>query len=468
MKKYETDWLASKPVFYNTKTLRISHNINDVIDWSNIEFHPEGLNNYLDFGYSVFLQTPLKNVRFLRHSSEIWVENNKLKIVEKPDPVNKWFEENKGYKDEREVIELIRKKVREWEKRTKGDIVIPLSGGYDSRLLACLIENKSRLKAFTYGISNEQDNSLEVVKAREISKRMRIDWRQISLGDYHIYLDKWDQYFGISTHAHGMYHVEFYQKMKQYLNGGELFLSGIFGDVWAGSVEYQDVKGANRLSSLGYTHGLVSDSRYSVLSSDNKIQKDFYTENIEQIQDRRQQIILTIRIKMILISYLVSLPNRYDFDPWSPYLDMDVALSMLSIDPRRRRGRLWQKDFFREVDLDLEESSLGGDRRNTLNYQAMKRVKLSPLNSELLAEIFNEKYLEKINRCLINPSLYDRSIQKLYQIIPTSRFGGLFMGGLEKLGIRDKISTMYYAYLTLKPIENVLHKRNKYLKKGHI
>jgi hypothetical protein len=29
---YEADWLAAKPIFYNDKTLKISHNVNDVID----------------------------------------------------------------------------------------------------------------------------------------------------------------------------------------------------------------------------------------------------------------------------------------------------------------------------------------------------------------------------------------------------------------------------------------------------
>ncbi|MDD3608051.1 MAG: hypothetical protein PHQ20_04680, partial [Candidatus Moranbacteria bacterium] len=93
-KIFKTDWLASRPVFYNEKTLKISYNINDVIDYKNLEFHSEGFNNFLDFGYSVFGQTPIKNVKFLRHSSEIFVKNGKLKIAKHPDPVIKWFEKH--------------------------------------------------------------------------------------------------------------------------------------------------------------------------------------------------------------------------------------------------------------------------------------------------------------------------------------------------------------------------------------
>jgi len=90
--EFKTDWLASNPVFYNEQSQKISHNINDVIDWPNLEFHPEGFNNYLEFGYSVFGQTPIKNVRFLRHSSSAGLdENGVIKVVEHPDPVEKYI-----------------------------------------------------------------------------------------------------------------------------------------------------------------------------------------------------------------------------------------------------------------------------------------------------------------------------------------------------------------------------------------
>lgn len=57
---FETDWLASQSVFYNEKTGQASHNINDVLNYTNLEFHPEGFNNYPDFGYSVLEQTPVR------------------------------------------------------------------------------------------------------------------------------------------------------------------------------------------------------------------------------------------------------------------------------------------------------------------------------------------------------------------------------------------------------------------------
>ncbi|MDR0711935.1 MAG: hypothetical protein LBF67_06295 [Prevotellaceae bacterium] len=77
-----SDWLASNPVFYNEKTMRVSENINDVIDFPNMEFDTEGLSAYLDFGYSVFGSTPLKNVKFLLPNESLQMADNKL-IVNK-------------------------------------------------------------------------------------------------------------------------------------------------------------------------------------------------------------------------------------------------------------------------------------------------------------------------------------------------------------------------------------------------
>ena len=47
---FETDWLASDPVYYNEVTGAASHGINDVIDFANVELDAEGLNAYLGTG----------------------------------------------------------------------------------------------------------------------------------------------------------------------------------------------------------------------------------------------------------------------------------------------------------------------------------------------------------------------------------------------------------------------------------
>ena len=137
--QYETDWLGSRPIFYNEVTNCASYNINDVIDYSNLEFDPEGFTNYLDFGYSVFEQTPVKHVKFLRYSSRLSVhENGYLEVEYLDDPVEQWIGKTSHEDD---VLHMLEMSIQNWEKSVEGEIIIPTSGGYDSRLLNFFIKD---------------------------------------------------------------------------------------------------------------------------------------------------------------------------------------------------------------------------------------------------------------------------------------------------------------------------------------
>jgi hypothetical protein len=448
---FRTDWLASKPVFYNEKTLKISYNINDVIDYKNLEFHPEGFNNFLDFGYSVFGQTPIKNVKFLRHSSEIFVENGKLKIIEHPDPVIKWFEKHSNYSDEEEVLNLIKNKINDFENSTTGNIVIPLSGGFDSRLLVYFISDKSRIKAFTYGISENQEDSFEVVYAKKISELLNFSWKRIDLSEQHKYFDLWDELFGISAHAHGMYHIEFYNKiLRDKTLEGSNFISGIVADAWAGGINYKKIN-LDNLTDLGYTHGLNSDSSKSLLKSNFNLGKKFL--EIENVKDYRYQTINIIRLKIILLSYLITIPKYFKFNVWTPYLDIDVALSMLNLPPQKRKNRQWQIDFFRKKGIYVEDLNLKFTKKNVLNYKAMEKIPLKPLNKELFKGIIRLDYIDWINK-----NIKSSKINRIKRIPFQIKY---VKGLLLKLKIEESKSKAYYAYLCLKPIENILIKKIK-------
>ena len=83
---------ASEPFFYDLRSGRAGHRINDVIDPADLEFDPEGLNDYLDFGYCVFERTPVRDVRLLRHSSRVLSGPAGLRVEHLDDPTNEWFD----------------------------------------------------------------------------------------------------------------------------------------------------------------------------------------------------------------------------------------------------------------------------------------------------------------------------------------------------------------------------------------
>ena len=351
---------------------------------------------------------------------------------------------------ESDIIDLIRERVQTWEASLPSDqeIVLPLSGGFDSRLLLWCIRDKTRVRAYTYGISDDQSRSTDVVHAQALAERFGIRWERIGLVDFHRYFDDWDAHFGISTHAHGMYHFEFYTKMRKRLHGNQALLSGIFGDVWAGSIPPRHIDRSARLVELGYTHGLCANPDRLRLQSRHVLRERFWVENRRRLQDHRFQVVTTVRLKLMLISYLMRVPRLFGFEPWTPFLDIDIVMAMLNVSQHRRANRQWQRDFFRKVGLDLEAQSLRSSRQNNLNFQALRRLPLRPLDSALLADVIDPCYVNWINtHARITPLGKLRS-----RLVRVRKLGG----ALRRLGVYDRTLQAYSAYLCLRPIESVL------------
>jgi hypothetical protein len=468
VEQYEQDWLGSHPLFYNTKTLKVSSNINDVIDYDNIDLDPEGFNNYLDFGYSVLEQTPVKNVKFLRYSSILNIYDDKTFNVEYlPDPIDQWFGKTTNEED---VLDLLHTKISKWESSISGEIVLPLSGGFDSRLLASMINDKSRLRCFTYGISHNQSESFEVIHAKKIAEILHLDWRQIELGDIHNYIEKWNSLFGISVHSHGMYHIEFYTKLLSIYQDSNNFLSGIIGDAWAGNISKQIINSEKDLIKLGYTHGMCASSKYSLLPHTNSLASFFYDVNHDKLQYDFYQIITTIRLKIILISYLISVPESFGFSVFTPYLDMEVALSMLCLPAERRKNREWQRDYFKKNKLDIENMHLKGSYKNTLNYDAAHKIRLEPLKYNYFEKCISKEYFDKINSMYSIPSYQKpaervcekimniRYIRKIFKILHFRKLLRMF-GYKESSEYFSLFLEKYNAYLVLKPIEFMFNKK---------
>jgi len=450
---WETDWLASRPVFYNEKTGAASHHINDVIDFGSVEIDPEGLFNFLDFGYSVLGQTPVRNVRFLAPCSRLTRgQNGHFEITSTHDPVQDWLGKES---DEYDVLVRLKDTIQGWELQSKGPIVIPTSGGYDSRLLNTMINDRSRIRSFTYGLSEKQDESFEAVKAKKLSTILGTQCQQIQLGSFHKYFGAWDDLFGVSTHAHGMYHLEFYSAIKNIIPAGGALLSGIIGDAWAGSVEISLITQPDDLGLLGYAHGLRGDPGASLLKAGKAQREEYFARNKDLLNDPLYRVVAAMRFKIVLLNYLLAVPESLGFAPWSPFLIPEIALSMLTLPSSRRKGRVWQQDYFNRQGVNLESMNLPCNPTNTLDLHAMRCVPLRPLNVRLLCEVIKPSYVDWVNRQVkrVSPSWEWVWRQAAMRPRKVGRCCAL-------LGIRDERLAAYSAYLTLKPIERVLERRD--------
>ena len=443
----ENDWLGSIPVFYNIKELIVSTLSNLCLRDKTIS--SEGLANFCEYGYSVFEQTMFEDVKFMRYFSKLIITPNHIKIEYKDDPIHDKDFLTKETTTE-EVVAKMKIYISNIESNLDGDIVLPTSGGYDSRMLNYLVEDKSKIRSFTYGVSKDQSQSIEVVHAKKISEIYKIKWEQIELNEYHRYINEWFSIYGFSTHLHGMYHIEFYNKiLKRHSFKNTTLLSGIFGDVWAGSIKYKKINTFEDVINLGYTHGMnlsLNLLRFEFNHSSNKI---FFEENKNYLTNDKFKTVYTIRLKIMLISYLAQIPEYFGMPVWTPFLNFDIVKATLNLSDEQRKNRNWQRSFFKSVGLNLEDKHLKSVKSNKIDYEIAKNAKLEPLDVELLSKFIEKKRLIEINRYLENTSVYeDLKNQLLY--VP--KIGGI----LRRLGFKNEFLKALYEYYVIKTIEKGL------------
>jgi len=441
----ENDWLGSIPIFYDAENLTVSTLPLLVLKNKTIDF--EGLKNYLNFGYSVFEKTAFESVGFVRYFSKLTLNKSSLQVEEKPDPVT--LELLAEPISEEEVWDKMAAYVRNVESQTSGEIILPLSGGYDSRLLSHFIQDKSRVRAFTYGISKNQFLSYEVVRAKRIAKQLGIKWQQIELGNYNRYMKDWFEMYGFSTHLHGMYHMEFYQKILETLGAAPQcsFASGIVGDAWAGSIEYPSISKPEELRRVGYSHDLALEQTDRLkFEANDKATLAYFKAHEHEFSYSKMKPIHTIRLKLILLNYLMRLPAQYGFITWTPYLNFDIAVSMLRITESRRKARVWQKDFLKQIGLNVPELGWGFSYANSLSSEAAKSFAFEALDVDLLGQFIDPLLIQEINKNLHEKTYNNKFIE---WILALPKFGKM----AKRFGLKSLYSESANQYYVLKAFE---------------
>lgn len=438
---FETDWLGVKKIFYNSRTLKVSSNILELIEIEDLEIDIEGLAVYLDFGYCAFGRTPLKSIQFLEHNQQLSIKPTGLEINEVDSEIK-----YDGYiKSVEEIHGLVHDKMNSWIKTQDSTIILPLSGGLDSRYLLSLIEDVQNVNAFSYGITKNQENSKEVVHAQFIANKLNVLWKHIPIEYPNLYINDWYQKFGISTHLHGMYHIEFYKKIQS-IDTSTSLISGIIGDAWAGSVNIDPILSPFDVKKLGYSHGLNSSSSILLTKPSYTLADSYFQKNEQKLRDPKYRVIESMRFKMMLLRYLIEIPESLGMNAWSPFLYKDVALAMLTLPEELRKDRKWQRLYFEKIGLDVENRNLRSEPYDSKSYRLIiKNKSFKKLESQKLLSLIQKGKIKEINQRVVKK-------YKIYEFLSrlnTSRFHKV----TKMLGYQEKQVNNLNSYLTLKPLD---------------
>jgi len=451
---FETDWLASRPVFYNESTGAASHSVNEVIVFPEVEIDAEGLNLYLAAGYSVFGRTPVCGVRYLPPCARLWRDDDGALCVEELSfDIDSRLAERRS---EDEIVEMLRARVQAAEAATEGEIVIPTSGGYDSRLLNLMIAEPSRVRSFTFGATRRQWKSLEVARARALAAMLGTNWERIPLAPFHGYLDEWGREFGPVVHAHGMYQMEFYRRVRDRTGGGELLLSGLLGDWFEGKGDERVPPPSSpaEMQRMVFSYDMSADPSMCVVSSDGSALEEYFETHSAALASHRRRVLETVRLRMMMLHYLLRVPELYGFRVEAPFLDCELATAMLTLSDERRHHRRWVTDYLAARGALL--SDVRGDSRYWLYWPVMRAQPLERLDDRLLSEIVKPEYVRWINRTVGWRGLWYEGYERL------SGWRGFrrAVGYLRASGVRQRRLEAYHAYMTLWPLQRLLQKRD--------
>ncbi len=441
------DWLGSIPLFYNSEEIVIS-TIPQLCK-SNSKLKFKEVINFCEIGFSILGNTIIENVKFLQFNSCLRLSKSAIDVSRNYDLALTELAKDE-FEDEEKALELIENYLNNGISKFETDIIIPMSGGFDSRLIVSLIDEskKGNIFCFTYGVNKDQNNSFEVIFASEICKRLGLKWSQIQFGNIYNWIQRWYDIFGFSTHLHGMYQIDFYHKIfNSKSQSNSILISGIVGDAWAGSINYADSKKID-FKKIAYSHNLCLDMQIfnENFYSNNSIFEISEDEYKDHMSNDRLKVLYTIRTKMILLSYLMTLPEYFGIPSISPFLNYKIVKSMLMIKPERRRNRQWQRDYFKTRGLYVETSNLRFSRINTIGVDLVEGHSFDKLNANLLSDYFKPEMIEQINQKLLNPSFFDIFLAKSEKIPIWRRI-------LKIIRVNNPIKKALINYTILKPIE---------------
>lgn len=241
----QNDYAGTIPFFWSTRNGLAASNIEPCVflasDASLDDLSAENLYGYLRFSHFIWDETAWKHIfqmlpdsRYVFSGDGTLLQSEYLRTVQATDTR---VAKSDG-QVAAELFELNRSLVSD-ALRPAADIILPLSSGYDSRMIFSVLASDPRLAAktrcFTYGSTG----SIEVESGRRLAALRGIAWHHVELPCRFLdrpHLRQVADIFGGSLHMHGMYQIEFFELLRSAHGAGahSTLTSGFMTGVPAG------------------------------------------------------------------------------------------------------------------------------------------------------------------------------------------------------------------------------------------
>ena len=375
------DIIRSFPIFYysNNKDIHLSDNYNSLLHkFRSKKIDPVSKIEFQSAGFVSGHNTLLNNINITQSGEILSFNNSKLNI----EPYFNYFtsEINSSNKDvlvskSKEIIDkTFERLVKSLNNRMA---VIPLSGGLDSRLIACKLKELgyTNILCYTFGKSF---NNPEKITSEKVAKKLGLDWIFIEYNPDNIGKYITDQQFKEYYEFYTQYSSSFmfqdyfavkYLKENKMIPDDAVFIPGYSGDFLGGSQLYKNGRIKYNSSTNNIAKKIV-DNRYinTKLSTQDKkeIIKKIRLQLNNSINNNHDLLAYTIfenwEIKENLSKFIGQTTRIYDFFEYEfrlPFWDKELVDFFKYIPYHYKYGKTLYdeilKSYFMKFDVNYSE-----------------------------------------------------------------------------------------------------------------
>jgi hypothetical protein len=420
--EFKSDWLGSFPCYYDEVTKEIASHWG-MLDLRSREYDPIGcytLKKYSFIPTSRTLKSGVK--RMLSNQILIWRPDN-VECSTRNSSLN-----CEALIQPTDVVQRVAARLKK-DGLDESRVIIPLSGGYDSRFLASIVKTKfgRAFKSFTYSLLGPEGDCFESKVSKVVAQKLESPWCSFDLTGYGRYEKIIIDLTGGFSHVNGDYYEMFAEQVQQTLDpscdGEMLVVSGIVGDAWCGKtlIPYKiDLQAGNLLLNHGIStyDWLINDTEIGVSDQAEKELNDYFSQ---RISSNETVLLELVRAKVALLSFLCYSFERRGIRCSAPFLDKYVVEAVLSLDPKKRLNRKWQDEYFKNQGISdrqlpkilLKVNRLAVKEGAKKNFDSYQQLNLPSLKV-LLLKIILSKPFRNIELALTQRKITEYALRKLH------------------------------------------------------
>ena len=362
------DHIGSCPLFYCKKNSKyhISDNANYLYEkYERFRFNRKAYDEIYSLKHTIGNKTLSKDIKIILSGEKVLFSQTRIKKKR-----TILFKKTNKKEDEIDDLKLKLKSifndvfddlVDHLDK--KKQIVIPLSGGYDSRLLACLIRKRlpnKKIIAYTYGNSI---NSGEVLMSQKVAKKLNFRWYFVHFNKNNINSTISDRKFksfleysmnlSYAPHCQEYFAIE-YLINKNIISKKDTVIPGHSLDLVTGSRLTDKKLFDSRKKAVDYFFSLNAIRKY------NKETKNSLNLEYKKLQEKKFELSETFDYLERQPKFILNILRTYEFFDlyWRiPFWDTRIVKFFNSIDNKYREEqylfKLVSKEIFYEFDLDM-------------------------------------------------------------------------------------------------------------------